>query len=107
MQFRCVLVLRRRLTWVSQLTAGFHNKGTRRASVMKVRGGHRGPAQLGVCLVPLAAVAAWRIYLARATISRVLPPGFQTHRELLRCCAEWGHLLMPGAQNAVSVCVGA
>ena len=58
-------------------------------------------------MVPLAAVAAWRIYLARATISRVLPPGFQTHRELLRCCAEWGHLLMPGAQNAVSVCVGA
>ena len=47
MQFRCVLVLRRRLTWVSQLTAGFRNKGTRRASVMKVRGGHRGPAQFG------------------------------------------------------------
>ena len=69
MQFRCVLVLRRRLTWVSQLTAGFHNKATRRASAMKVRGGKRGPAQLGGISVPLAAVAEWRIYRARATIS--------------------------------------
>ena len=57
------------LPGVSQLTAGFHNKATRRASAMKVRGGKRGPAQLGGISVPLAAVAEWRIYRARATIS--------------------------------------
>ena len=104
MQFRCVSVLRRRLTWVSQLTAGFHNKGTRRASVMKVRGGHRGPAQLGVFLVPLAAVAEWRIYLARATISRVLSPGFQTHRELLGCVQSRVSCLCQGAECSFGVC---